>query len=225
MKVSVIIPVYNEERYLKNCLDSLTTNQATKPDEIIVVDNNSSDASMVIAGKYKNVRVLKEKKQGITPARNAGFDFSKGDILIKCDADTRMPHDFIKKVKETFSKVPDLDAISFPGLVYDMPGIFQSVYFYYIYMFIPRVFVGFYPMVGPGYAITRKAWRRVRGEVCLDDKKVHEDIDISFHIGRKGKVYHDGQTVFASSARRIKYKPWSFFGEYTVRFFRMLKDH
>ena len=225
MKVTVVIPVYNEEKYLKNCLDSLTTNQLSQPDEIIVVDNNCNDSSVVIANKYKRVRVIKENKQGITPARNAGFNAARGDIIAKCDADSIMPSDFIKKIKSTFLKDMDLLAISFPLRVYDMPGISRSVYFYYIYMLIPRIFVGFYPMMGPGYAIRKSIWNKVKNEICLEDKQVHEDIDLSFHIGKKGKVHHESRVIVASSARRIKYKPWSFFGEYTLRFFRMLKNH
>jgi len=51
MKVSVVVPAYNEEAYIGNCLESLT-NQKVKPDEIIVVNNNSTDATVKIAKRF-----------------------------------------------------------------------------------------------------------------------------------------------------------------------------
>lgn len=57
MRVSLVIPIYNEEKYIKKCLDSVKC-QVEKPDEIIVVDNNSTDNTVNIAKKY-NVRLLK----------------------------------------------------------------------------------------------------------------------------------------------------------------------
>ena len=64
MKVSVVIPVYNEKKRIKKCLDSLLS-QSEKPDEIIVVDNNSTDSTVSIVRKYKGVNLVHEKKQGI----------------------------------------------------------------------------------------------------------------------------------------------------------------
>ncbi|KKQ24439.1 MAG: Glycosyl transferase, partial [Candidatus Roizmanbacteria bacterium GW2011_GWC2_37_13] len=102
MKVSVIIPVFNEEKYIKSCLDSLIS-QEEKPDEIIVIDNNSTDRTIDIVKKYPQVKVINEKKQGIAYARNAGFNAATGDILVKCDADSRFPINFIKNIKKKFS--------------------------------------------------------------------------------------------------------------------------
>ena len=56
MKVSVVIPVYNEEKYIKNCLESLMK-QEEKPDEIIVVDNNCTDETINIVKKYNGIKI------------------------------------------------------------------------------------------------------------------------------------------------------------------------
>jgi hypothetical protein len=54
---------------------------------------------------------------------------------------------------------------------------------------------------------------------------VHEDIDLTLHIKKLGRIYHDGKTVITSSARRVTGNPFSFFGEYIYRFFKMYWDH
>ena len=92
-------------------------------------------------------------------------------------------------------------------------------------MFIPMIMIGHYPLCGPSMAVKKTAWEKIKKELCTDSKKVHEDLDLSFHIKKLGKVYHDKRNLVLTSGRRIKYNPLSFFGEYTLRFLKMLKDH
>lgn len=224
MKVSVVIPVYNEEKYIKNCLNSLVK-QVEKPDEIIVVDNNSTDKTIEIAKKYKNIKIIKETIQGMTPARNSGFNQAKYEIIIKCDADSVLPVDWIKNIKNDFAQNPDAVAVSMPIKLNDICLIRHSVIPFYIYMFIPMVMTGFYYLIGPGYAIKKSIWNKIKNEICLDDKEVHEDIDISFHLKKHGKNFHDRKNAVSSSARRIINNPFSFFGEYIYRFFKMYWSH
>jgi len=224
MKVSVIIPVYNEEKFIKNCLDSLMK-QEEKPDEIIVVDNNCVDKTIEIVKKYKNIRIIKEKNQGIVPARNTGFNCAKGNVLVKCDADSILPVDWIKNIKNDFSQDSSLCGISMPICLNDVPIIRQSTFIFYTYMLIPRLMIGVYPFFGPSYAIKKIVWNKVKDKICLDDTKVHEDIDLCLHVKKYGKIFHDGRTIVASSARRIINNPLSFFGEYNIRFFKMFFSH
>ena len=89
MTVSVIIPIYNEEKVTGNCLASLE--RQTIPAEIIVVDDGSTDGSTKFA-KYK------QKHQGPGAARNLGASKAKGDILVFVDADMEFEPDFIEKL-------------------------------------------------------------------------------------------------------------------------------
>src|SRR5690348_7890348 len=98
--ISVVIPAYNEEDYIENCLKSLMR-QEVMPDEIIVVNNNSTDRTEEIVKKYP-VILITEKKKGTIAARNAGFDMAKGNIIVRTDADTVVPTNWIKKIKEDF---------------------------------------------------------------------------------------------------------------------------
>jgi len=224
MKVSVVIPVYNEEKYIKNCLDSLMK-QEEKPDEIIVVDNNCTDNTINVIKKYKNIKVIRERKQGIIAARNVGFDHAQGDIVARCDADTVLPSDWIKNIKNSFFRDPSLLGISMPIQLNDFSLLGRSIIPFYVYMLIPRLMIGVYPLTGPSYVIKKTIWNKIKNEICLDDKKVHEDIDLCLHVLRYGKIYHDGKTIVTSSARRIINNPFSFFVEYTARFFKMFWNH
>lgn len=225
MKISVVIAAYNEEKSIGNCLDNIL-NQTKKPYEIIVVDNNSTDKTAEVLKKYKNVKVVFEKKQGIIPARNSGFEKAKGDIIARCDADTLVPQDWLEKIEKAFSENDSVVASSMPVLIHDIPPIGDKPKFlFYTYMFIPRIFIGHYPLLGPTMAVKKSAWDKIKKELCTDPRTVHEDLDISFHIRKLGRVYHDNENLVLTSGRRMKYNPWSFFGEYTVRFFKMLRNH
>lgn len=224
MEVSVVIPVYNEEKYIQNCLDSLLK-QEEKPNEIIVVDNNCTDNTIELVKKYKDIKIIREAKQGMIPARNAGFNKAENEIIAKCDADTILPLNWIKNIKNNFSKDFSFVGISMPIRISDVPIVGRSTILFYIYMLVPRLMIGVYPFVGPSYAIKKTVWDEVKNRICLDEKAVHEDIDLCLHIRKYGKIYHDGNIIVASSARRIINNPLSFFGEYNIRFFKMLYSH
>jgi glycosyltransferase involved in cell wall biosynthesis len=72
MKISIIIPVYNEAESLNACLDAIA-NQTIKPYEVIVVDNNSLDDTRLVAKAYDFVTLISETKQGVVHARSTGF--------------------------------------------------------------------------------------------------------------------------------------------------------
>jgi glycosyltransferase involved in cell wall biosynthesis len=87
--VSVIIPVYNGERFLAEAIDSAFA-QEYRPIEVIVVDDGSDDRSAEIARSYSDVRVLSQENTGPAAARNAGIDASTGGFLAFLDADDVM---------------------------------------------------------------------------------------------------------------------------------------
>lgn len=88
--ISVIIPVYNAEKYLNQCLESLTE-QTLKEIEIVCVDDGSTDGSSKILADFakndKRVKVVKNKKKGIATARNAGLDHASAPYIMWCDSD------------------------------------------------------------------------------------------------------------------------------------------
>lgn len=221
MKISVVIPVYNEEKYIKQCLEGLKA-QEVAPDEIIIVDNNSTDKTIETARQF-DVTIVKEAKQGISYARNAGFNAAKYDIIARTDADTIVPPDWIKKIRSNFESDP-IDALGGPLVYYELP-IKTSTYSNIFYILI-RLIQRHNTLIGVNMAIKKEMWNRVKNTVCHDIDKIHEDIDLAIHIDqKKGKIKYDRTLVVKTSARRLLKKSNSFFFEYLFRLCRTLYIH
>lgn len=110
--VSIIIPAYNEEASIGDCLNSLVS-QSYRPREIIVVDDGSFDKTKNVVQKFGKVKLLTQNHQGPGPARNLGAKHARGEILVFVDADMTFDKNFLKeltkpirdgKVIGTFSK-------------------------------------------------------------------------------------------------------------------------
>jgi glycosyltransferase involved in cell wall biosynthesis len=86
-KISVIVCVKNEEKRIFECLKLITDNN---PDEIIVVDGDSSDETATIVKKFKNVKVITSKNSNLTKDRQIGINLSKNDYILMIDADHRV---------------------------------------------------------------------------------------------------------------------------------------
>lgn len=105
-KFSIIIPVYNVEKYIKNCLDSIM-NQSFDDYEVIVVNDGTKDDSMDIVEKYP-VKVIEQKNQGLSVARNHGAEKAKGEYLIFLDSDDSWNKDLLKEINKSLKNKPDL---------------------------------------------------------------------------------------------------------------------
>lgn len=84
--VSVIIPVYNGDRFLADALRSVV-GQSYRPIEVIVVDDGSTDASVSVASSFEEVILIRQANQGVSSARNAGIDRAGGEFVAFLDAD------------------------------------------------------------------------------------------------------------------------------------------
>jgi glycosyltransferase involved in cell wall biosynthesis len=105
MSISVIVPAYNEERYLGETLKSiqrakeLLLKQDAVPTEIIVVDNESTDSTSDVALSF-GASVVKETKRNIAKVRNAGASFAKGNVFVFIDADTIVPAELLWRINQ-----------------------------------------------------------------------------------------------------------------------------
>src|SRR6266446_10756886 len=98
LTLTIVIPVFNEQDHLAACLRAIGV-QTIRPDEVIVVDNNSTDDSAEIAQQFPFVRLVREKQQGVLFAKNKGFKSAKSDIIGRIDADTILPQRWVQHVK------------------------------------------------------------------------------------------------------------------------------
>jgi cellulose synthase/poly-beta-1,6-N-acetylglucosamine synthase-like glycosyltransferase len=197
LRISVVIPAYNEELRIKDCLDALML-QTVKPLEIIVVDNNCTDKTAAIAKKYKGVTVVNETVQGKAYAQSRGFDYAKGDILGRFDADTILPPNWVERVAKEFLDNPTLVGLSGYGtarLEVNIPKFLWkniSTIWSWTYFTHCRAFFGSDILWGGNMAFRRVDWLKIR-KLCikLPDKNIHEDQDVSLAlacIGAKVKI-------------------------------------
>ena len=121
VKVSVVVPVYNVEKYLEECLDSLI-NQTLKDIEIICVNDGSTDKSLDILNNYakkdKRIQIITQENKGLGAARNTGMKYAKGEYLNFIDSDDYLE---LSALEETYniSKEKELDFLMFRLINYD----------------------------------------------------------------------------------------------------------
>ena len=110
--ISVIIPVYNYDRYLSEAIESVLS-QTYHHLEPIVVDDGSTDQSGEVARSFaaRGVRYCHQLHAGIGPARNKGVEFSQGDFLAFLDADDRWPPDKTERQLRAFEGDPTLEMV------------------------------------------------------------------------------------------------------------------
>jgi len=107
MKITVVVPVYNVEKYLRCCIESLL-NQSKKAYEIILVDDGSIDSSGIICDEYTNrednIRVIHKKNEGLGLTRNCGIREAQGDFITFVDADDFCDIDYLEKFEKIVLK-------------------------------------------------------------------------------------------------------------------------
>ncbi len=113
MNTSIIIPTFNEAVTIAKTLESILQQIDEKTDEIIIVDNNSTDNTCEIIKKYP-VNLIHEKNQGVTFAREAGFNNAKGKIIIFTDSDCIVSNNWLSEIKKSFL---DKNTIALAGKV------------------------------------------------------------------------------------------------------------
>lgn len=95
-KVSIIIPVYNVERYIERCLESVF-NQTFKNSEVIIVNDGSTDKSMDIVKHYKEkCLIINQENSGLSSARNKGLEYATGDFILFIDSDDYIHPSMVK---------------------------------------------------------------------------------------------------------------------------------
>ncbi len=105
-KFSIIVPVYNVEKYIGKCLESIK-NQTYKDYEVIVVNDGSTDKSMEIAKEY-NVKVINTKHVSVSEARNIGVKHATGEYLMFLDSDDFWDNKLLEEITKSLKNTPDL---------------------------------------------------------------------------------------------------------------------
>ncbi len=202
MKISIIIPVYNEADRLDACLQAIR-NQAEQVFEVIVVDNASTDQSATIARSYDFVTVLSENRQGVVFARDTGFNAAHGDILGRIDADTLIPTDWTSTITKLFADTR-LSAVSGSIHYYDQAwwrsgDKIDNFCRKHLARVLSRSNTVF--LQGANLALRRDAWQSIRHTMCHLDG-IHEDFDLAIHLQIKGFTVRFDERLHAGISSR-----------------------
>lgn len=233
LNVSIIIPTWNEQDRITDCLDN-ATRQTVMPHEVIVVDNRSTDNTVAIVQQYMQdhpeapIRLLhQDEEQGLIPTRNYGLNHATGDVLGRVDADCMLKPDWVEVVAGIFTEDAEAMGATGPVTYYDMPArrmalrgddsVRRHTY---------RADGGQVLLFGSNMALRASAWKLIANEVCLDKEDVmHEDIDVSLHLlGRGLKTVYSERMICGISARRMD-TSFKSFRNYMKRFKNTFEAH
>ncbi|MDB5204027.1 MAG: dolichyl-phosphate beta-D-mannosyltransferase [Candidatus Taylorbacteria bacterium] len=205
LKVTLVIPAYNEEKYIGKCLQAVIDSGA-KFCEIIVIDNASKDRTGEIARGFMEygVRVVREEKKGLTQARQRGYLEAKGDIIANIDSDALLPKGWYEWVISVFSKRGDVVCVSGPYFYYDISSAKQFFvkYFYWYLCAMPMYFLIGYMVTGSNFAIRRSTLDKMNG---FDTSIAFygEDTNIARRASKFGKVLFSFKHSMPTSGRRF----------------------
>ncbi len=203
--MSLIIPAYNEEKYIGNCLSHVLNNSEGLFLEIIVIDNASNDNTGLIAQSFPTVRIVREEQKGLTHARQRGFLEAKGDILAFVDADTQMQLGWAKKILYEFASDPKITCVSGPYIYYDTSWLQQFItkWFYWRLLAMPIYFFLGYMAVGGNFAIKRDVVEKMGGfDTTIEF--YGEDTNLARRAHQFGKVKFLLSLLMPTSARRLE---------------------
>ena len=204
MRISIVIVALNEEAWIGDCIVSCRSDNKRRRfnggDEIIVVDNGSTDSTAAVA-RYYGAKVVSEPQRGITHARQRGYHAATGDIIVFLDADTRMPSTWHRHVMREFDD-PKVVAVSGPIRYYDVSRL-------------SRVFITLFnlntwltvrcgaPMIqGGNFTVRRDALDAVGGF----DRSIDfygEDADIARRLAKVGRIRWRWRCYMTASGRRF----------------------
>lgn len=165
LKLSVVIPAYNEEAEIGKCLDSILKQDLAKDEfEVVVVDNASTDKTAEIIKKYP-FKYVYEAQKSVVIARQTGTDAAQGEIIVSADADTVYPKNWLSQIKKNFDNNHRLVAVV--GWIYYRG---TSTFFnltaalgQQINLFFSKHFAKFPLVFAANFAFKKKALARIGG--------------------------------------------------------------
>ena len=209
MTITTIVCAYNESRLLPACLFSLLA-QTRPPDEILVVDNASTDGTGAAARAIPGVRVIDEPRKGLVVAREAARRAATGDVLAYVDADCRVPLQWLERVEARFTARDGLVGVTGPYRFYDWDWSGRALIRAYDMVVAPLTHALGHHALGIGaslsggnFAVRRAALDRIGGFDCRIE--FHgEDTNLGRRLTPRGPVEVRSDCWVWTSARRYR---------------------
>src|SRR4029453_7275122 len=208
-RIRVVICAHNEAQWPGGCLHSVLA-QTRPPDEVIVINNASSDGTRTVAECIAGVRVVDEPRKGLVIARGTGRRHATGDVLACLDADCRAPLTWLERVERRFASDAHLVALSGPYRFYDWDALGRTLVRAYDYTLAPATQLLVKHVLGIGtifyggnFAVRRPALAAIGGfDTTIEFHG--EDTNLGRRLMRVGEVglFHD--CWLYTSARRYR---------------------
>jgi len=212
MKISFVIPAYNEEKNIGPCVDSvLRAVKASACDvEVVVVNNASIDRTAEVAASRHGVRVVHEPRKGLLFARQKGLEASTGDLVACIDADSQISPRWIAMALRAFSRSPRLVCLSGPYVYHDLSSVTNViVVLWYLCTVVTMTWIGQYllkstaMLQGGNYVVRRGALEKIGG-YNTSIVFYGEDIDLACRLIKVGVVRFSMRFRVRTSGRRMR---------------------
>jgi glycosyltransferase involved in cell wall biosynthesis len=208
-RISAIICAYNEEKTLPAAVHSLFA-QTRRPDEVIVVNNASTDRTAEIAEEVPDVVVVDEPEKGLVKARARGRAVATGDLLLYIDADCRAPLRLIERIERRLETSRAIVAVTGPYRFYDWDWIGVAGARLYDYTLAPLAQLVFHRVLkmgavlyGGNFAVRRSALDAIGGfDTSIEFHG--EDTNLGRRLAAIGRVDLNRRCYIYTSARRYK---------------------
>lgn len=210
ISVSIVIPAYNEERYIGRLLASLQKLPKENILEILVVDNGSSDktreivkiASLNVDGTDSKIRLIDESRKGVAWARTRGAQEARGEIIAFLDADTYVTDKWLPNLFKYFSR-EKIVSVSGPTYYYDVSfftRIGVAIYWWIAAVILSRI-IG-YMGIFANLAIRAESYRKIGG-IDTTVEFYGDDTNITRRLSKIGKVIFKLDFFVYTSGRRL----------------------
>ncbi len=218
---SIIVPAYNAERTIKQCLDSLMRQDYAGNYEVIVIDDGSSDSTPDIVSTYKRVKLIRQSNAGPAVARNRGAKEAQGDIIIFTDSDCMPENSWVSEMLRPFK---DKDVVGVKGRYKtrqkEITARFVQMEYEDKYSYMQKNdYIDFIDTYSAGF----------RKDVFLDLKGYDsdfpvacaEDVELSFRLSRRGykMVFNPDAVVYHLHPNKL----WNYLKKkYKFAYWRMI---
>ncbi|MFQ6057055.1 MAG: glycosyltransferase [Methanosarcinales archaeon] len=195
----MIIPTYNEEKFIERTLKKLTNQTIPRNSyEVIVVDGNSNDRTREIAKKYAD-KVIIQKSKGVAGARNDGIRIAKYDFVATTDADVIVPKDWLENILYHLNN--GSIAVCGPDEPIEKTRKSKITFFFLRYLIRISSLFKYYCLGGTNSAFKKDVFQKIGGYRILPHS---DDADLSFRFRKLGKITYDKRLNVKVSTRRME---------------------
>jgi len=217
--LSVIVPAYNAERTIKDCIESLLNQDYKDKYEVIVVDDGSTDDTAQIMAKYPTVKFIKQSNAGPAAARNRGASEANGEIILFTDSDCVPERDWIRMMLEPFHE--NKDVVGVKGIYRtkqrELTARFVQMEYEDKYRYMEKEdFIDFIDTYSAGFR--KEKFMEMKGYDTEFSVACAEDVELSYRLAKRGYkmifnpraiVYHKHPaTITGYLKKKYKFAYW-----------------